>query len=271
MTDSDKPTPQQATFRLDLTQLREVSYKGIRRAAGFLGVGLNSLPSAPTSAALDQDSMWRFLPDPLPEQVASQLVGEFRIWLIANAFREIDLHFGLFIDDVWRFGQWARLHNSRVSWDHSVSDISQETNAASKYAKTLSSLEVADQDVSLLWSLSNTRNCLTHNAGVVRERDAKVDGQIAVKWLGLETRLQQGDDYIVFGPGRYGVQAPDPSKEAEVVTVVVERDKRFSIGQRIELSAAELHEICFYYMRLTDQLVQNLVEYCDRLGIPRSD
>ena len=156
MAENDGPIPQQANFHLDLQQLSEISYKGIRRAAGFLGVGLNSIPEVPTSAALDHHSMWRFLPEPLPETLGSQLAGEFRIWLIANALREIDLHFGLFIDDVWRLGQWARLHNSRVPWDHTVSDISQETNAASKYAKTLDSLGVTNQDVSFLWSLSIT-------------------------------------------------------------------------------------------------------------------
>jgi hypothetical protein len=40
--------------------------------------------------------------------------------------------------------------------------------------------------------------------------------------------------------------------------VIVEREKRFAVGQRIELTPGELHEICIYYSRLADKVMERL-------------
>ena len=39
--------------------------------------------------------------------------------------------------------------------------------------------------------------------------------------------------------------------------VIVEREKRFAIAERIELAPGELHEICIYYSRLADQVTES--------------
>jgi hypothetical protein len=38
--------------------------------------------------------------------------------------------------------------------------------------------------------------------------------------------------------------------------VIVEREKWFSVGEKIELKPGELHEICIYYSRLTDKVME---------------
>ena len=48
---------------------------------------------------------------------------------------------------------------------------------------------------------------------------------------------------------------------------MIEREKRFGIGQKIELTPNELHEICFYYLRLTDQVVERLTANLSARGI----
>jgi hypothetical protein len=258
MTGGDEPKPVIGLqMVIDFAKLREIARKGVSRAAAFLSVGLSVTENyVPASLALEKDSMWRFFPEPVPEQIGKEAVREFRFWLVGNALRELDLHFSLFLDSTWAMLAWSKLHRTRVSSAYTVKQISGETNAAKKFSMLMRELGDAKPDTSMLWSLSNARNCLTHNVGVVIPRYANSDQTLLIRWIGFEARLQQGEQYIVMPPVMDMLQAPDPSKEADVVLAVVEREKRFAAGEKIELTPGELHEICFYYLRLTDQVME---------------
>jgi len=245
-------------LKIDNDKLREIAKLGVRRAAAFLGVGLPVTENyIPASLALAQDSMWRFFAEPLPEQLGREAVREFRSWLVGNALRELDSHFSRFLDETWAMLAWSKLHGTIVSSAHTVKQISNETNAAKKLGMLMRELGDAEPDTSMLWSMSNARNCLTHNLGVVAPRHANSDGALLIRWSAFETRIQQGDQHIVVPPVIIGgLQAPDPSQEADLVMVIVEREKRFAVGEKIELKPGELHEICIYYSRLTDKVME---------------
>jgi hypothetical protein len=258
---------------VDFAELREISYKGVRRAAAFLGIGLPVTENyVPESLSLTQYSMWQFFPEPIPKSVGMEAVSEFRSWLVGNALRELDLFFNLFLDAIWNTAAWSELHGTRVRSTHTIEQIASETNGAKKFSKVMRKLGDPKPDTSMLWSLSNARNCLSHNGGIVAPRYAKFDGALLIRWIGLEARLQQGERYIVLPPVIVDAfQAPDPSQEADVVIVVVEREKRFAIGEKIDLRPEELHEICFYYQQLTDQVVKGLADSLKARGIgPRA-
>jgi hypothetical protein len=255
-------------FQLDYDELRKPAYLGVRRAAAFLGVGLNATEEyLPQSLALTKVSMWNFFPEPLPEEAGRDAVKEFRIWLVGNALRELDAHFSLFLDNLCFAIRLSKLHGKRIRSDHVVKSISGETNVAKKFSTVMKELEDQEPDAAMLWSLSNARNCLTHSGGLVTARHANSDGVLLVTWLGLESRLMQGEQQIVLPPVFAPIQASDPSKEAFIAVVLVERERRFSIGQKIEFTPNELHEICFYYQRLTDQVVEKLAANLAARGI----
>jgi hypothetical protein len=260
-----------AHLRIDLRQLKEMSAVGVRRAAAFLGIGLNATSrEAPPPLALTDQSMWRFFPTPEPLDVAKAAVAEFRLWVVGNALRELDAHFSMFLDQVWTNLQIAKLHGTSVPSDHVIKGSAGNTNAANKLGRLLGELGAENPDGGSLRSLSNTRNCLVHAHGIVTERHAHTDGALEVKWLGLEARLQQGEHYVVFGPeilDRHGIQAPDSTKEAEVIVAVVERVRRFKLGERVILTPYELHEICFNYQRMTDKVIHAFQAFLAAKGI----
>jgi hypothetical protein len=246
---------------IDPNQAREIARQGMRTAAAFLGMGLPLTENyIPSSLALKQHSLWHFFPEPLPEQLGRDAVREFRSWLVGNALRELDAHFNRFLDEIWMMLAWSKLHGTVVRSDHTVRQISNETNAANKLKLVMQGLGEEQPDTSMLWSLSNARNCLTHNFGVVEVRYAKSAGALVIRWTAFEARIQQGDQHVVVPPVIIdGLQAPDPSQEADLVMVVVEREKRFAIGEKIELTPGELHEICIYYWRLADQVTEKFI------------
>jgi hypothetical protein len=212
--------------------------------------------------------MWRFFPEPVPEQLGKEAVREFRSWLVGNALRELDSHFSRFLDETWTMLALSKLHGKRVSTAHIVKQISDETNAAKKLSMVMRELGDAQPDTSMLWSMSNARNCLTHNLGVVAPRYAKSDGALLMRWTAFETRIQQGDQYVVVPPVIIdGLQAPDPSQEANLVMVIVERERRFAVAEKIELTPGDLHEICIYYSRLADKVTERFTADLAARGI----
>jgi hypothetical protein len=261
-----------ATFEINLDKLKEMSALGVRRAAAFLGIGLNSTANADgLSIALVNHSMWRFFSEPEPKQVVSEAVSEFRIWVTGNALRELDAFFSRFLDGAWYNIEFAKLHGTTMPSNHTIKGIESDTNVGNKFAKVVDALGRKHDDSGALRSFSLARNSLSHNHGVVAPRHTNVDGALEVRWLGLETRLQQGEEYVVLGPviGADGIQAPDPSKEAEVVVKVVQRVASFKVGERILLQPADLHEICFNYLQLTDVVMRSFHEYLQARGIAK--
>lgn len=248
-------------LNIECDKLLEIAKMGVRRAAAFLGVGLPITENyIPETLALTQHSFLHFFPEPLPEKVERDAVREFRSWLVGNALRELDLHFSLLLDETWTVLDWAKLHRTRVSTAaEAPKPISSETNAAKKLGMVMRELGDAEPDTSMLWSMSNARNCLTHNLGVVRPRDANSNGALLIDGLPFEYRLQQGDQCVVLrAPVVDELEAPDPSQEADFVSIFVEREKRFAVAEKIELTPGDLHEICVYYSRLADQVMERV-------------
>lgn len=256
-------------IRIDLDELRKISVRGVLRAASFLGVGL--LPTKtdpPQSVALSEESMWRFLPDPLPRVLATEIIEEYKAWLIGNALQEIDKHFTQFLDGSWKVLELSKIHGQSVSGKLPITDISNDTNASKKLKRIFEVHTENILDFERLGSLSDARNCLAHNFGIVRSRDAKTSGLLVLRWTTLEAQLRQGDDFVVISNGSPNIRAPDPSKDADLVFQLIEREKKFAIGDRIALAAVDLHEICHYYLRITDKVIAEIQRRLTDAGVP---
>lgn len=260
---------QPVSLTINFDQLRNLSRLGIRRAAAFLSIGLSRTDDfLPASLSLTNHTYIHFLPDPIPEAVARSAVKEFRSWLIGNALRELDLHFNLFLDRIWSTVQLTKLHGQRVSSSHVINNkISNDTNAANKLATVMAELGVPNYDTSCFRSLSNARNCLAHSAGVVRSRDVNSGNNLVIKWICFEPRSTQGEKEIVFAPVFEPFQVPASSEETWLAAKIVEREKAFAIGKSIELSPHELHEICAYYLRISDHALEAFSKFLKARGI----
>ncbi|MEP9361278.1 hypothetical protein [Sphingomonas sp. KR3-1] len=95
-----------------------------------------------------------------------------------------------------------------------------ERNTANKVARLRELLGVADPDRARLLALGRTRDCLFHCGGLVRRGDARDGGAMTIPWRGAGSAAL----------------------------------RRVPLGERLELSAAELLEICHYYRALALRL-----------------
>jgi hypothetical protein len=258
----------QVQIKLDLGKLKEFSVLGIRRAAAFLGVGINSTESWQNpSLVLDGELRWQFFPDALSEARLKEVVEEFRVWIIGNAMRELDANFNIFLDEAWQAKEWMKLHNSRVPSNHAVRSIAGGTNAANKFEKLLRDIGGDQGNVERLKTLSNFRNCLTHGRGVVGPRYINSNGKMIIKWLAFDVIIKDNstNQEITMESAIVGQKVFKDG--AEVYLKVCERNREFELNSQAFLSPKDLHELCFFYLQITDQAVGALREYLEGLGI----
>lgn len=257
-----------AHLNFDIGQVNANGIKGVNRAAAFLGMGLFPTRQAPPkSVSIEGGINWRFLPDPLPDPLANQIASEYKVWLIGNALRELDLHFSLYLDEVWRVAQWGSLHGKQVKSDHRIEEIDGDTNAAKKLARILEVFGDKKPDTEQLWSLSNARNCLSHNAGIVSERYAKPEGKLKLAWMAFDVELIQGDNVVTVTRENLPLHVPDTTSKAEIRATFRAHERLFEIGQRIDLNEHELTEICGFYHLTVTQTSKKLQDYLVSLGI----
>lgn len=247
---------------LDLTGMLEFASIGVRRASAFLKLGiLQSEAEIPDDISLVGGMTYKFWPTPLPEEAKTNIRSEFRSWIIGSCLKELDAYFSLFLDKAWHMLELLELHGKTLhsstvlEFDRKFSSNTNAANKAELFAqKTLISIET-----DYLNSLSRARNSLTHGAGRVRSRDAK-DGnnQLSVKWLGYDIVIADGKNELIlknddFEP--YRIQSKDGAK---LLLKFVERERRFDIGSKIELTAEDLSEICMFYNQLSAKIHDGL-------------
>lgn len=76
---------------LDWNNLLRIAFVATERTSAFLALGLRTADQAPpTSLALGKASSLRILPEPLPLELARDILGDWRIWVVGAALRELD-------------------------------------------------------------------------------------------------------------------------------------------------------------------------------------
>jgi hypothetical protein len=257
-------------LNLDLESLKNISVQGVRRTAAFIAIALNATQdAAQQSMSLPSASMWRFFPEPPPQELIINSVAEFRSWVVGAALRELDAAFNEFLDRAWAMNEWSKLHGKRVKSDHSIDTIDAKTNVGTKMALLLKELGEENPDTGKLWTLSNLRNCLTHARGHVTEKHLNDAAGLKVMWLGLEMGFEQGG---IFTPipdpiPEGGIQAPNPAEPANVAVKIVERTKTFPLGSFVSIDPAELHEMCHFYLTSTDSVIEKLLKTLSARGL----
>lgn len=257
---------------LDIHGMQQRAYLGVRRAAAFLGISERMLEGElPRSLTLGRHFRQQFLPDPIPEEAIPELKESWRTWIVGNALRELDQFLSLYLDESFDITEFAKMENGERPHDHEWKRIDKTTNVAAKHRRVLEAANrfVAPHidDHACLFSLSDARNCLSHDLGIVTPKRAK-DGLLSVRWLGLRHTVRQGDLSIYLEEADMPFQ-PDPENgEASYCVRVEIVERSFTVGDHITLTPDDLLGICLFYNMVIDRVAQALTDYTVECGIP---
>ena len=149
------------------------------------------------------------------EMSPSAITGPFRAKVIGNGLRELDRFLNLLTDEI------------AADILHPESDhpgFSRQRNTANKVRTLRSALALPNPDHDRLRAIGRSRDCLFHCAGIVRRADTRTGRSMTSGWMGSG-----------------GTGAPVP--------------RRFAMGERLIITAADLAHICRFYDRIASELV----------------
>jgi hypothetical protein len=255
-------------ININLPNVLEVALLGVRRAAMFIGLGVNA---AENPAVIDYKihgfKEINLLPDDLPNHIIEASKRDFRQWIIGNGLTELLHQYSLFLDELYVVGLFVR--NVRKSDDiillrPRISAFRSRTSIASKLRSIHNELGLESQFRVHFHGFVNARNALIHaNGRVLSEHcNNEAKDRLDIAWPGF--------DVIVRDPtGEETECRPDVIVQAgsELLLHILIRQRTFAIGEIIQFSPTDINEICYMVTRDARELVDGLTQTARTMGI----
>ncbi len=241
---------------INIDHLTNIAHTGVRRAAVFMGLGLNAahnkdfqdyelykLPLSSGSQFIPVD----FVQSNAPPEIIERYKKDFSVWITGCGFREMLECYALFLDHIHQYALLVFQVKNKLG---TIDPVKTHKNFRWKgVAEKLKALEktfdIKDQHTCRVSNFCTARNCLTHDMGVV-----------------LDTRLNDGDQFIIewIAPQILieGALSGKRRPFHEVVGIRLEEESNvlfghenykasFREGERLVLSHEQLWGICYFF------------------------
>lgn len=219
-------------------QIHLVAQQALRRAAVFMAIGLSAAKDdSLASLKLDPDFPIEFLPHPPSPELLLNARIHFGQWVIGSGLRELTHGFALFLDRLYEALLIVKYHGTKVpgrELQHQMKLMLDEGRLIEKLVRIETSFGLSAKFKDCFPAISLARDALAYNIGVIRARDCNEDQTLRLKWIGLKSE---------------------------------HRERCFTAGERIDLSAYELSEICWTFGKQADELIDQLMLAAQFKGI----
>lgn len=251
---------------IDYRAILEKAHVGIRRGIVFMGLGVNAADSDTlTEHRLINHTRVDLIGVDVTPQILSEWKNEFRSWVVACAFKEVNEALCLFFDSLYKASALvARTFDERKQrkFEHLGLDKKIEAIRADFGFHHLSGTHIA--------SIYKARNALVHRFGEVSEADCDANGELVITYLFFTSVFTPigGTTYDIpdiFTPGNPAFEAKE---EGHLGIQFRDFSLRFKRGERIVLEPKELTGILYTAMACTGQYMHLAQEYALSKGVP---
>jgi hypothetical protein len=263
--------PKIANINIDVDAMREVVNRAIRRASAFVRFGLDGLDERDGGDFnLTASINYQFWPEEIPSEFRDAAREEYRAWLVGSCLREVDLFYGLFLDEIWFALEVGELHGTSVRSDHTFDPkFARKTNVAVKHCEVAAKLGIADHFEELN-ALSLARNALTHHAGVVRspfDCNNEARDTLIIKWLAFDMLASRDGEERVVDHAPFDTHTLPGDGPVQVSLRFTHREIGVPAGHQIKLTHPQLAELCMFYKILCDKTIDGYRSFLKEKGI----
>jgi hypothetical protein len=180
---------------LDYEKAREIVYLAVRRAAAFLGYGLNAARDETLKDfTLSKEVEMHFLPKEMTEAQIAGHKRNFEQWVVINGFRELIEGFSVYLDQLYDYSLVASKCGQKIGSDYH-GRIKRVRNKGLPGKQKCLSVEfgIVSNEAANLASLYKVRNCLAHNRGVVYKENYNEPEALVARWTAIELVLIKED------------------------------------------------------------------------------
>lgn len=259
------------TLHVDFDAILDIAHKGVRRAAVFLGLGLNAANNKNFKEYRLSNITKIDLVNANADDVAVEgFKAEFAIWLVGNGLRELMETFYVFLDRLFEACvafRMTKVVDRPCNDDKELLEKFRYAGLAEKLRLFGEEFQMEPTQASYLLSINKARNCLTHRRGIVGKEDIGSSDALHLKWMGMEVFIKTPDgEEIPFIPT--GASGEIELKNGgSVMYRSPERVRSFRLGERILLSAVDLSEMCQVLAHNATALAENGLAYAKELGV----
>ncbi len=267
---------------IDIAKLSDVGHSGVRRAALFLGLGLNAayredfrdyelhkIPYASDQTSLLVD----FFPSDLPPEQISTFKEEFALWIMGCGVRELLEHYALFLDQIHNFALLVRESKGAlesINPQREQNRFHLRLGIPDKLDTLRDRFAIEPSEPECIKQLYEARNCLTHDLGVITPRRCNSADTFTMTWLAFELFAKGAKSGIERSV--ISLIGDRTNEETSILGRIVGRERKFDRGTRLQLSRQDLSEICFFFRsRAIPSVIESFIGFLKAQGIPLSE
>jgi hypothetical protein len=242
---------------IDCKAIAKIAQVGVRRAALFLGLGLNGvnqpgfrdyelnkLPRGENLAAVPPV----IIAPGAPDHAIERFKAEFTVWVTGCGLREMLEHYGLMLDHMHKYcllvAQVRQFIDVFGDPEKLQFEFARRLGIPDKHEHLRKRFQIEPEFASHIGALYSARNSLSHGLGIVRVEDAAPDGTLLLRWLAIEMHAHGEETNSVIPLGKLlGKVLPEPMS---IRIGTVKRERSYKVGDRIALAAQDLYEICLF-------------------------
>lgn len=251
--------PKYVHVEIDLKHLRNLAQTGVRRAELFMGLGLNAtnrhdfsdyelnkLPVTSDQASLPVVS----LPRGADERTIERYKEQFRVWITSCGLRELLEHYAFMLDQMHHYG--LAVAHMKGFMDQLGNPIKLQASfdrlgLIQKLLFLRDRFGVEPEHTQHIAALYHARNSLSHGFGTVRAKEAGEDDKLHLRWLASELWAVGEESGEEFPIGEL-FHAAKP-EQTRIQLRCLERERSYSVGERLTLSGQDLWEICYFFSK----------------------
>lgn len=257
------------TIHLDLDHVLETLRRGVRRSDVFMGIGLNAAENnPPVSHILAPDNVHtiHLVKENLTDQEKEHVAREFGKWVRANGLRELLETFSIFMFELYQVVFYLLRYRDKLgALEHYPPPKFELMGIGAQIEKLTEAITVPKNDVRVIRSLNQARNCYAHRRGLVGEADIDKDTDIfSLVWTAFQMEILEPDGNVVSEPDMFGRTF---EKGGIMQMRVVERKKDTQRGEELMVEKRELKEICLCVLSVGQRLFNETVGHARREGI----
>lgn len=264
-------------IEIDLDKISEIALKGVRRAAVFIGLGVNAANDPDFKnyqlSKIEKLKMRHLHIELLPAQVDDDTISafkeEFGAWIVRNGLRELIETYAVFLDGIYQSSLWVDRIQKNADGEQ-LQNLYRSFHfkgVEDKLSSLAEGYDIKPDHPEHIVSIHKARNCLTHRRGIVAFEDCNDGQQLTVKWMGFdifaESPAGERKSLNVIPPE--GIRGFDT--DADIKLQVVERSKSFVLGSVVTFESHELSEICNSIRLSIPPIIGSVVRYAESLGL----
>lgn len=255
---------------LDYAPTREIVYIACRRAAAFMGFGLNAARNDTlTDFTLSREYSLHWFPDDLSTETIAEYKREFEGWIVAGGLRELIEGFSVFLDRLYELTLIASCNGQQLGSDfHSRIAAVKNKGLPGKQLAFREEFAISSELAPFLKTLHEARNCLSHERGVVTPAYFNTESALEVRWRAFELFIKKEDGEETVLTLRQDAPPVGPfDQSANVLMRQLVRTRTFAAGELMRFSFQDLAEICIFIYLAADSFFMPAVEFAKQHGV----